>query len=324
MISHVVPDAERLKALCPEPENYSEAGLTAIRSIAHLDAETLDSQELSDRIDAYDLLFVRLKTFIDADLLRTAHNMKAIISPTTGLNHIDLKSAAARGIKVFHLRGELDFLRTITSTAEHTWALLLALVRHIPVAASDVHAGHWLQDAHRGTELRGKRLGILGFGRLGRIVAEYGHAFGMQVLTYDIKPTEIPDYVTVCNSMGELFGSSDILSVHIPLNDDTEGLIRNEMLSKLPAGAFLLNTSRGEIVDDKAIIKALEEGGLAGAALDVVTNEASYSTSDLIAYARDHTNLLITPHIGGATFEAVEKTDLFVIGQLVTWLREQE
>ncbi len=310
----------RLKALCPEPNNYSDAGLAAIRSFADLEAESLNYRELLARVENCDLLFVRLKTFVDDEILKRAGRLKAIVSPTTGLNHIRLDVTEARGIKVFHLRGEVDFLQTVTSTAEHTWALLLALIRDIPAATTDVLNGFWQQDVRRGRELQGKRLGILGFGRLGRIVARYGHTFGMKIGTFDIHPVDTPEYVEVCRSMAELFSTSDILSVHVPLNDETKGLIGRNELFEMPEGAVLVNTSRGEIIDEPSLIDALDSGRVRGAALDVVADEKSYETNRLITYARTHSNLIITPHIGGATFEAIEKTDLFVIRNLISWL----
>ncbi|MFV1980302.1 MAG: NAD(P)-dependent oxidoreductase [Rhodothermia bacterium] len=310
----------RLKALCPEPNNYSDAGLAAIRSFADLEAESLNYRELLARVENCDLLFVRLKTFVDDEILKRAGRLKAIVSPTTGLNHIRLDVTEARGIKVFHLRGEVDFLRTVTSTAEHTWALLLALIRDIPAATTDVLNGFWQQDVRRGRELQGKRLGILGFGRLGRIVARYGHTFGMKIGTFDIHTVDTPEYVEVCRSMAELFSTSDILSVHVPLNAETKNLIGRDELFEMPEGAVLVNTSRGEIIDEPSLIDALDSGRVRGAALDVVANEKSYEANRLITYARTHSNLLITPHIGGATFEAIEKTDLFVIRNLISWL----
>lgn len=310
----------RLKALCPEPNNYSEAGLDAVRVLADLQAETLNREQLLSQIEHCDLLLVRLKTFVDDEMLGRAIRLKAIVSPTTGLNHISMDVAEAGGIKVFHLRGEVDFLKTVTSTAEHTWALLLALVRSLPTASADVLEGAWQQDVHRGRELQGKQLGILGFGRLGRIVARYGHAFGMEIFTYDTRRVDTPDYVVVCDSMRELLKNSEILTVHIPLNADTAGLIQRDELSELPDGAFLVNTSRGELIDEGSLIEALSSGRMRGAAVDVVANEADHELNPLIAYARGHSNLIVTPHIGGATFEAVEKTDLFLIRRLSSWL----
>ena len=311
-----------LKALCTEPENYSEAGLQAIEEFAELDARPVSSTELETLIGKYDLLFVRLKTFVDSDALRSAKRLKAIASPTTGLNHIDLDAAEARGVALFHLKGQTDLLRTVTSTAEHTFALLLALYRNIPAAVSDVLDGNWRQDEHRGRELQGKRLGILGFGRLGRIVAGYGKAFGMQVTAFDHNFENAPEYLEISSSLEELARKADVFSIHIPLNAQTLGLIGSRAIGLLPSGAVLINTSRGEIVDEAALIEAIESGRLAGAAVDVVNDESHVETNRLIDYAKTHANVIVTPHIGGATVEAVEKTDLFVIKRLRNWLRE--
>jgi D-3-phosphoglycerate dehydrogenase len=310
-----------LQALCTEPENYSELGLNAITDVANLDLGRSDREGLLAGIGNYDLLFVRLKTFIDSAVLEKATRLKAIVSPTTGLNHIDMDSAAEMGVEIFHLKGQVDFLQTVTSTAEHTWGLLLALTRNIPSAFEDVLKGHWRQDPHRGHELQGKRLGILGFGRLGQMVANYGHAFGMQVLAFDTGTWDPPDYVSRCSTIDELLGQSDVFSIHIPLNERTAGSIGRGELARLPKGAVLLNTSRGEIIDERALIEAMDSGHLLGAAVDVVDSESKFPQSVLLDYARNHRNLVVTPHIAGATFEAVEKTDLFVINRLKEWIR---
>lgn len=312
-----------LQAICTEPENYSQAGLEAIAAIAHLDTGHFSPAELNARIDRYDLLFVRLRTYVDAELIGRATRLMAIVSPTTGLNHIDLDAARTAGIEVFHLQGQVDFLRSVTSTAEHTWGLLLALVRHIPAALADVLRGYWRQDEHRGTELHGKSLGILGFGRLGRMVARYGEAFGMKVRTFEPRPTDLPAYVKRCGSLAGLLAATDVLSIHVPLNSETEALLGRTELASLPNGAVILNTSRGEIIDEDALLEALESGQLAGAAVDVIADEKTFESSPLIGYARTHSNLLITPHIAGATREAVEKTDLFVIDRLRNWLDDR-
>ncbi len=311
-------------ALCPEPENYSAVGLAAIREFARLDALMLGQEELESRIHEYDILFVRLHSRVTKDLLEKGTRLRAVVSPTTGLNHIDLDTAEAMGIEVFHLRGETEFLRTVTSTAEHTWALLLSLVRKIPTSAGDVLAGNWQQDVHRGCELQGKRLGILGFGRLGQIVAGYGRTFRMEVSVYDHRPIETREGVTVRTSIEELLCQVDVLSIHVPLNESTAGMIGRDELALLPAGAFVVNTSRGELIDELALIEALDSGKLGGIAADVVAEEHAINANRLIKYATKHQNVLITPHIGGATFEAVEKTDLFLIKRLGEWLETQQ
>jgi len=314
-----MPDSRpRLKAICPEPENFSAAGLAAIGEVATLESAHMSPEELLERIAKFDLLFVRLQTRVTRELLKAGTRLKAVVSPTTGLNHIDLEAAAERGIEVIHLKGQTEFLRSIPSTAEHTWALLLSLVRRLPAAFASVRAGHWEQEPYRGHELHEKRLGILGCGRLGAMVAHYGRAFGMKIATFDPYSTFLPSYVEQCESLEDLLSRSDVLSIHVPLNDETKGMIGAREIDRLPHGALLINTSRGEIVDEDALVKALGSGRLAGAAVDVIQRELDpdLRAGPLIAYARENENLIITPHIGGATFEAVEKTDLFVIARL--------
>ena len=142
----------------------------------------------------------------------------------------------------------------------------------------------------------------------------------MKVYTYDIRSVETPDYVVVCESMQKLLRNSDVLSVHVPLNADTTGLIGSGELSALPDGALLINTSRGELIDEDPLIEALDSGQVHGAAVDVVANEEKYQANRLIDFARSHSNLIITPHIGGATYEAIEKTDLFLIERLKNYV----
>ncbi|HLE57466.1 MAG TPA: NAD(P)-dependent oxidoreductase [Rhodothermia bacterium] len=314
----------RLKAICPEPQNYSAAGLSAIGKLAELVSRPIQHEELVRIIPEFDLLFVRLQTAVTRDLLESATRLRAVISPTTGLNHIDLDAAAEFNIEVFHLRGQTEFLRSIPSTAEHTWALLLALVRRVPEAFESVRRGRWEQDPFRGIELHEKHLGVVGCGRLGSIVAHYGRAFGMSVSAFDPYAEFVPSYVDRCGSLEELLLKSDVLSVHVPLNDETTGMIGARQLESLPDGAVLINTSRGEIIDEEALLQALVSGRLSGAAVDVIRNELSPSERGrtLVSYARTHENLIITPHIGGATIEAVEKTDLFIVGRLVEWLKQ--
>lgn len=313
---------KKLRAFCSEPENYSAEGLAAIASFADLTAEQVTEEELIERIPDFDLLFVRVKTNVSRRLLEAATRLRAVVSPTTGLNHIDLEAAESMGIEVFHLRGQREFLRSIPSTAEHTWGLLLALMRNIPSAFDAVKAGRWDQDPFRGHEIHDKRLGILGFGRLGAMVAHYGRAFGMKVSTYDPYGPATPAYVLQVGTLPEFLAQLDILTIHVPLNDETKGMIGEAELAALPKGAVLVNTSRGEIIDESALVESLEAGHLAGAAVDVIHNELDPQKRDveLLAYARTHENLIVTPHVGGATFEAVAKTDLHLIGRVTDWL----
>ncbi|MCL4555085.1 MAG: hydroxyacid dehydrogenase, partial [Actinobacteria bacterium] len=237
----------------------------------------------------------------------------------TGLDHVDVDYARSRGIAVLSLRGETEFLRTIPATAEHTWALLLALMRQIPQASTSVRHGEWHRDWFRGHDLCGKRLGIVGLGRIGEKVAQFGLAFDMHVAAYDPHRNDWPVDVLECKSLKELLSRSDALTVHVPLNDETRRMIGQDELALLPRMAVVVNTSRGEVLDETSLVNALKVGHLAGAALDVICNERddlARQSGGLLEYARKHSNLLITPHIGGATEESMARTEVFMAEKL--------
>jgi len=315
----------RFRILCPEPRNFSQRGIAAAGRLAQLDALNLSQSEFEKLAGSYNAFMVRLSTRITSHVIAASRDLRAIITPTTGLDHIDLEAAHAKRIELFCLRGENDFLRTVTSTAEHTWALLLCAVRRIVPAQETVKRNRWRQDSFRSRELSGKTLGILGLGRLGTMIAGYGLAFGMRVVAHDPYVTTCPDGVALVKRLDDLLSASDIVTIHLHLKEDTIGLIGPRELGLLPRGAYVVNTSRGLIVDEHALLAALETGQLAGAAVDVVTNEASVfsGTHPMIQYAATHENLLITPHIGGASQDAIEKTDLFVMEKLERWLETQ-
>lgn len=306
-----------------EPFNYSPEARAILQQLGEVTEAPLDRHELIGRLVDYDVLIVRLAQQIDREVIDAGQRLKVIVTATTGLDHIDVSYARAQGIAVLSLRGEMAFLRTITATAEHTWALLLALVRHIPAAAAAVQLGGWDRDAFRGHDLADKRLGILGLGRIGEKVARYGLAFAMKVLAYDPVARDWPEYVTPCASMEELLTQSDVLAVHVPLTAETQNLIGSRELALLPPGALLLNTARGEVLDETALVQALLSGQLAGAALDVIAHEREVEQRNnglLLNYARTHDNLLITPHLGGATYESMAKTEVFMAQKLTNFL----
>lgn len=312
-----------LVILNAEPVGYSESARVALRRLGSVVEGPLTRQDLLDRARDCHVLIVRLGHRVDAEVLKTADHLLAVVSATTGLDHIDLEEAKKKGIAILSLRGEAEFLRTVDATPEHTWALLLALVRRIPWAFADVQKGQWDRDAFRGAELHGKRLGIVGVGRVGKRVADYGVAFGMDVAGYDPSVGKWPEHVRRVSELSELCEDSDVLSVHVPLEESTRGLIGQAQFDLLPPGAILLNTSRGGIVNESALLAALTTGALAGAALDVVEGEREperLSRHPLIEYAREHDNLLITPHVAGATVKSMAKTEEFMVRKLERFL----
>ena len=263
-------------------------------------------------------LFVRLNYEIDRHLFIATPNLKVICSPTTGLDHIDLEECQKRGITVLSLQGETEFLRDIPATAEHTWGLILALTRCIPWAFEDVKRGNWHRDSFRGNELKGKTLGIVGLGRIGGQVLQYAEAFGIRkTLAFD--PSfygRMTSHLSL-STLGWLFRSSDIITIHVPLNDSTRGLIGAKELVAMKPTAFLVNTSRGQVIDEAALETALQNRTIAGAALDVLADEwGEIKDNPLVKYARTHQNLLLTPHLGGCTVESMAATERFMVKKL--------
>lgn len=319
-----------------EPEQYSEKALALYRLLGEvkLAPQFKLRSELLLQLKDCEILVIRLGLVIDKELIDAAPNLKIIASPTTGLNHIDVEYAKSKNIKVVSLKGETEFLRTVHATAEHTMALMLALTRKLPSSFESVKSGIWNRDLYKGTELAGKTLGIVGFGRLGSKVAKYAEIFGMRVIAYD--PYVSDEIVTRANvepvSFEALLVASDVVSVHVSLSDETRGMIGAYECGLMKKGAMLINTSRGEIIDEKALLNALQSEQLAGAALDVLTDELQWGESKkisgngtseaLIEYARTHDNCIITPHIGGATKESMEKTEIFIAERITRCIGE--
>ena len=307
--------------LCPEPQNFSAAGLDFASKHFDVTAKAMDQSEFDQSAPGYDSVMVRFNTRVGLSALATGSRVRMILSPTTGLDHIDLDLAKKNRVKVFHLRGQRRFLRDVSSTAELAVGLILALLRKLPAAHQSVLAGNW--QPVRGHEAAGKTLGIVGHGRLGRKVAMAGRALGMNILVHDVVAQRLPSSMAAIGSLDELLSRSDIVTLHVPLDDKTHGMIGAEQLRLFKHGALLINTARGALIDSAALLRALEEGSLAGAALDVLDNEHGVVRDGhpLIEYARRHDNLIVTPHMGGSTFEAVEKTDLFILQRAVKSLR---
>ncbi len=309
-----------LRFLNIEPEGYSVEARKILEEIATVDEIPLERHGLLEKISHYDALIIRLKQKIDQDVMTQGQDrLKAIVTATTGVDHIDMDAAQKNGIAVLSLRGETEFLREIRATAEHTWGLLLSLIRKLPFAFQSVQQGQWQRDYFRGNELYEKTLGIIGYGRLGERVSEFGHAFGMKILAYDPYKDLFPSWITPCNQLKDLLRKSDVVSLHVPLNQQTENLMNQENFGSMKSNALFINTSRGAIVDEVALLQALKSKKLSGAALDVLQNEFKFEQNEshpLVEYSKQNQNLLITPHVGGATYESMTKTEVFMAQKL--------
>jgi D-3-phosphoglycerate dehydrogenase len=270
------------------------------------------------RLDDADAVVTGLEVQLRKPLLDRMPKLRVIASRTSQLRHVDLDETERRGIEVLSIEPDAPALQETSSTAEETFALLLALVRNIPWAFDAVKGRRWERRRYGGHELKGKTLGVIGYGRLGRMVASYARAFGMGVLVND---SRAEDGV----SLDELLRESDIVSLHCTYDDSTHEMLRAEHFRAMKPSAYFLNTARGEITDERALLQALERGWIAGAGVDTLAGEepdgAHLAGHPLIEYAQTHENLIVLPHLGGATQEATERTQLYIAEKLVEWLR---
>lgn len=308
-----------LEILISEPEFYSPSALDILSSIGNVTLNRLPLHTLDTVIPEYDILVVRLGLKIDRRFLTAARRLQYIVSPTTGLDHIDGMTAEQNGIIVISLKGEEAFLRTIPSTAEHTWALLLSMLRNIPAASEDVKKGNWNRDKFRGHNLMGKKLGILGLGRVGSQVSIFADAFKMQIAAFDPYQQNWQPGLTRFFQIEELLAWCDILTIHIPNDTRNEKYLDRQKLSILKPGALVVNTSRAGVWDEQAVLELLLNKHLGGVASDVLSNEldiSGHEKNPMIEYAKSHGNLLITPHLGGATVESMEQTEVFIAEKL--------
>lgn len=304
-----------MNILITESKDYSKKALEIYRSLGKV--YFWDKSSQSQKKSA-DILAIGLKYKIDKNFLDQVPNLKIIASPATGMNHLDLSEIKSRGIKLISLRGRKGFLRKVPSTAEETFALILSLLRKVPWAFDYVKNGGWDRLEWRGNQLMDKTIGILGFGRLGRIVARYAKAFSMKVIVCDpnVSSGFMKSQGVLKVGMEELFKKSDIVSLHVLLTEKTENLIKEKDLKSMKPTAYLINTARAELIEKGVLEKALKNKWIAGAGVDVMWDEkgdgSHLKKSQLLEYAKKNKNLIILPHIGGATFEAMETTQDYI------------
>jgi D-3-phosphoglycerate dehydrogenase len=264
------------------------------------------------------VVFVRLAHRIGIEFHRKHPKIKWIVTPTTGVNHIDTDYFRENKIKILSLRGQTEFLDKIHATAEHTLALVLSLFRKIPSACSHVQDGGWNRYPFQGRELNGKTVTILGFGRIGRQVSKLYSAFGCRVLAIDRHPNVVPDSL----QPGEEnpYQSADILSIHINYEKENLRFVGDKILSQLGKNCIIVNTARGEVLDQYELFRKIVSGQLGGAALDVLNDEPdpfkNKITRDNISACGDR--LIVTPHIAGFTKESLFQVEKFITKILLT------
>jgi D-3-phosphoglycerate dehydrogenase len=303
-----------------EPGNFSNTAKQLLQQKANYIEIVWDDLENFPAAKEAAVIIVRFKKYLNTEVLGAFSKLRIIVSATTGTDHIDIGYCNARGIKILCLKPYTEFLKTIPSTAEHCFALLLSMLRNIPAAAASVREGNWKRELFWGYQLKDKKLGIAGLGRTGALMAKYAHAFDMQVYYYD-------PYVTFggvyrkTGSLGELVTACDIISLHVHLAPETHHLINNSLAAAFTNTKYLLNTSRGKIVDEHFVYRLLKEKKLAGIATDVLEEEMNdISKSPLFKAMAEGYNVLITPHIGGATYDALHSCEEFICSKLIELL----
>lgn len=310
------------KILIAEPTDFSPEVIARLRENAEVDLKAISPEDVQQALRDYDVFWFRLGWPIDERVLDENSRCRILATPVTGIDHIDEALCARLGVRIACLRGEREFLRSVRATAEMTIGLAISLMRHIPAAAIDVETGRWHRDDFRGHELYERTAGIIGCGRLGNIVAGYLVAMGMKVLTYDPRPeVVIPSGVKRLDNLEAVLAQSDLISLHVNYHPGTHEMIGTKELAACKTGAVLVNTSRGGLVDEEALLAALQSGQLSAAALDVLADERNvHKDHPLVAYARDNENLLIVPHIGGNTYESFTRTEGFIADKVIELL----
>jgi D-3-phosphoglycerate dehydrogenase / 2-oxoglutarate reductase len=289
-----------VKVLVTEP--LSESGLDLLRGEFDVDVRPeLAKEGLADAIAGYHALIIRSATKVTADVFDRADELRVVGRAGIGLDNVDVEAATRRGVMVVNAPEA-----NILSAAEHTMALLLAQARNIPQAHASLRAGRWERSKFEGVEVHGKTLGILGLGRVGAMVATRAQAFGMRLVGYDpyvSRERAKSMGVELMPSLEAVLVQADFVTIHLPRTPETIGLIGERELALLKDGARIVNTARGEIVDEKALVAALRDGTIGGAALDVFAQEPIPPAHPLLVYD----NVVVTPHLGASTREAQDK-----------------
>jgi D-3-phosphoglycerate dehydrogenase len=297
----------------------SDAGLGRLKAAP--DAEVtapgkMERTELLGAIVDHDALIVRSETRVDDELLVRAAGLRVIGRAGAGLDNIDVEAATRRGVLVMNTPGA-----NAVATAEHTWALLLAVARRLPAAERSLRGGAWERSRFVGVQLAGKTIGLVGLGRVGREVARRAQGFGMRVLAYDpyLAADTAEELRVELADLDRLLAESDVISLHAALTDETRNLLDEDRLARIKPGALLINCARGGLVDEAAVARALDEHRLAGAAFDVFGFEPP-AGSPLIG--RD--DVVVTPHLGASTAEAQRDVSVQIVDQVLAALRGED
>ena len=296
-------------------ERLSTAGIERLREHLTVDEKLgLSPEELAEVIADYDALIVRSATKVTADLIERAANLKVVGRAGIGLDNVDVDAATKHGVLVVNAPQS-----NVLSAAEHTMALLLAQARNVPQAHQALKQGSWEREKWQGVELHGKTLGIVGLGRVGTLVAQRASAFGMRLVAYDpyVAPGRAAQMgVDLVDTVAEVCQRADFITIHLPKTPETEGIIGTNELNSVKPGVRIVNTARGGLIDEAALVEALRDGRVAGAAVDVFVGEP-VTDHDLFGLE----SVVVTPHLGASTAEAQDKAGMTIAEQVLLALQ---
>jgi D-3-phosphoglycerate dehydrogenase len=303
-----------LKILCITPIKHLDGIYEYLETFGEVDyrPDMNDFDFSFVDMDKYDVIFCnpnKQNYKLDKDILENFNG--TILTASTGLNHIDMKYCNDNNIKVLSLTKDYDLINDLPSTAELAFGLMCSMLRNIPSSFEDVKVGGWDYDMYMGHQLKGKKVGIIGCGRLGTMMKDYCFAFGMIPLLYD--PYKL------YKDFDLLLEESDIISLHVHATDETRHMINKKVLGKMKNNSYIVNTSRGEIVNEHDIVDALRSGKLKGYATDVIEDEyGNRENSPILKGIKEGLNIIVTPHVGGMTWEGQQKAYKWAIGKLKT------
>ena len=302
-----------MKILCLTPIKHLDGIYEYLNSFGRIDyLPDSPANVIRDTVSIlnYDVIFCnpnKQNYKLDEYILK--HFNGTILTASTGLNHIDIDYCNEKGIKVMSHKEDMELLNELPSTSELAFGLMSSMLRNIPSSFDDVKKGNWDYDSHMGHQLKGKTIGIIGYGRLGKMMTDYCYAFGMNTLPYD--PYKFDADFEL------LLKISDVISLHVHANDETRHMIDKKVLGKMKNNSYIVNTSRGEIVNEHDIVDALRSGKLKGYATDVIEDEyGNRENSPILKGIKEGLNILVTPHVGGMTWEGQQKAYKWSISKL--------
>ncbi len=299
-------------------DEVSDSGLLPLLEDPRIQVDKklgMTTAELHEVIGGYEAVITRSGTRVDDALLSHAHNLKIVARAGVGIDNVDVEAASSRGIIVVNAP-----YGNVNSAAEHTMAIMLSLCRNVPVANADLKSGAWNRAPFTGRELKGKTIGVIGLGKVGGRVALRCRAFEANVITYDpyISEKRAEDFGVKLVPFEDIIRFSDIITVHTPLTDETRDMIRTEHFEKMKDEVIMINCARGGIINEAAMLAALESGKCVGAAFDVWSEEPP--KSETLTKLIGHPHMLVTPHLGANTFEAQKNVAVDVSKEIVNYV----